>query len=304
MAKCIVLLSGGLDSMMAVRILRNLGVDVLPVCFESHFFSSAAALRAGDVLGERVRVVSIGDEHLDIVKNPRFGRGKGMNPCIDCHLFMLKNAGELMKAENYDFLATGEVLDERPFSQNAKVMKMMEQDAGLEGLVLRPLSARVLDETMPEKNGLVDRARLYSLRGKSRKEHLALAAKLEIKKFPSPAGGCILTDKDYARKLRDLFEKVPGCSGSDCVLLRKGRVFWENSCLFIAGRNKQENEELEKLASSGDTIIKPGNFNGPTVLARKFCGSTGDVEPAASQIILKYSKNVPTDYILTRINTN
>ena len=160
MTKCILLFSGGLDSMLAAKILINQKVEVFPVCFESYFFGAANAARSAEYLGLELKTISFADEHLGIVKKPAFRYGKGMNPCIDCHLLMLKKAGEMMKSGGYDFVATGEVLDERPFSQNERIMSFMEKDAGLEGLVLRPISAKLLKETLVEKNGIIDRNNL------------------------------------------------------------------------------------------------------------------------------------------------
>jgi len=282
--------------MLAAKILINQEIKVFPVCFESYFFGASQAARSAEYIGLKLETVSFAEEHLDIVKKPVYRYGKGMNPCIDCHLLMLKKAGEIIRNGNYDFVATGEVLDERPFSQNERVMSFMEKEANLEGLVLRPLSAKLLKEAIPEKNGLVDRKKLYDIRGKSRKEHIKLAEKLGVEKFPQPAGGCLLTDPEYSKKLKELFKRAPNFSGADCEILKKGRVIWDGEILFIVGRNEKENETLEKCKTENSAIIIPENFPGPSVLVKSYSKKLqpGIIEKA-KELVLKYSKKTTTE---------
>ena len=196
--KALLLFSGGLDSMLIVKILQKQGIEIIPVCFCSFFFNCTTAEKSAKILGLKLKIINISEEHLKVIKNPKRGTGKGMNPCVDCHLLMIKKAKDMMKKQDCDFIATGEVLNERPFSQNRRVFKLAEKTLGLEGLILRPLSAKLLPETIPEKKNWVKRELLFDFQGKSRKPQIALAKKFKIKEFPTPAGGCILTDKQYS----------------------------------------------------------------------------------------------------------
>ncbi len=285
--------------MLAAKILKEQKVKIVPVCFESFFFNCSLAKQSARDLGLKIRIIDISEEHLKVIRKPKHGRGKGLNPCIDCHLLMMKKAKEIMIKEKYDFLATGEVLDERPFSQSKKVFRIAEKELGLKGLILRPLSALLLPETMPEKKGWIKREKLYAIKGKSRKVQIALAKKFKIKKFPNPSGGCILTELDYARKLKKLFEKVPNAEGSDCQILRKGRVFWENDFLLIVGRKEKDNEEIQKLKKKKDVVLEPDNFSGPTVLIRGFKKKIKkQIIDKGVELLLNHSKKIPQEIIM------
>jgi len=238
--------------------------------------------------------------HLGIVKNPCFGRGSGMNPCVDCHLLMLKEAKKLAREVKFDFIATGEVLGQRPMSQNSRALELIEKKANLEGRILRPLSAQVLPETEMEKNQtspraklLVDRTKLYGISGRSRKEQMALAKKYKIKAYPSPAGGCILTDKEYSNKLREVLSKIKSVKKSDIDLLRIGRHFWVGRTRIVLGRNHEENLKLKKLAGSSDVLIEPKDIPGPTALVRGKRNKA--VLDVVHDLLLKYTKNAGGD---------
>lgn len=302
MAKAILLLSGGLDSMLVGKILQNQGVEVLPVSFKSFFFGCDAAEKAAHSLGLKLRVVDFSEEHLETFKNPKNGRGKGFNACPDCHILMIKKAKEIMEKEKYDFLATGEVLNERPFSQNKRIFKLAEKSLGLEGLILRPLSAKLLPETIPEQKGWVKRDELFGISGKTRKPQLALAKELGITEFPNPGGGCIATDVIYGKKLLALLEIVPDFDGNDMQLVRRGRIFWENDLLIMLGRNENDNNQFLKLRKPKDIVFEPENFSGPTVLIRGFGKDIPEeVKKKAKDLLLKYSKKVPTEPIINEI---
>lgn len=302
-AKVLVLMSGGLDSMLAARILSGLGADVVLICFESYFFSCAQAKKSAGELGMALRTVDISREQLDMVKKPKYGRGKAINPCIDCHLLMLETAKEIMEREGFDLVATGEVLEERPLSQNKRALDLIEKKAGLEGRLLRPLSARLLPETEAERIGLIDRSGLYSISGRSRKIQLELAGKFGFSHIPQPGGGCILTEKDYAEKLAELMEKNKDFDGSDAKLLRCGRVFWEGRTLFVIARKMAECLALKSLAKKGDYLVEPENFSGPSVLIRNFDykknKKTEMIISAGKEYILKYSKNIPSNPVFS-----
>lgn len=294
MAKCLLLFSGGLDSILATKILLNQKIKVTPICFRSFFFGCDLAKKSAKTLGLRLKIVNFSKEHLKIVKSPKYGFGKGMNPCRDCHLLMLKVAKSIMKKEKFDFLATGEVLGERPFSQNREIFQLIEKEANLEGKILRPLSAKLLPSTWPERENLVKREKLLGIKGKSRRPQLKLAKLFRIKYFPSPAGGCILTDLEYSKRLKKLFKKIPNFDGNDCQILRKGRIFWENKFLIVVARNKAECQELKKMRKEDDLLLEPKNFSGPTVLIRGFGKKIiKKLKQKGKELLIYYSKKLP-----------
>jgi PP-loop superfamily ATP-utilizing enzyme len=299
--KALLLFSGGLDSILAAKILEKQGIEVVALTFVSYFFDAKQAKESAAENKISLIVRDISDLHLGIVRSPSFGRGAGMNPCIDCHLLMLKAAKKIAKEEGFDFLATGEVVGQRPMSQNQRALELIEKKANLEGKILRPLSALVLKETQMEKSGLIERQKMLGISGRGRKEQLSLAKKLGVENFPNPAGGCILTDKIYSEKLRELLEKVDKIKTSDLNLLRLGRHFWLGDARVILGRNHEENLALKKLAEKGDILVEPKNFPGPTALVR---GKDKEAMRKAKEKILRYSKKAKDekpDFFVSKI---
>ena len=290
-AKALVLVSGGLDSQLAVCVLREQGVEVHAVAFESPFFDSASARKACESLGVPLRVVDFTADIVAILKNPRHGFGSNMNPCIDCHARMLKVAGDMMKTEGYDFIATGEVLYERPLSQSRKALDIVAADSGYDGFVLRPLSARQLAETEPERRGLVDRAKLLSLSGRKREPQFRLAERFGLRDYPTPAGGCRLTDPNYTKRLKDLVEHE-GLDGVEAVqLLSIGRHFrLGDRVKFVVGRNEEDNARLEKSAEPTDLVFKPEDVPGPSGLLPSTAGEEHILMAAA--ICARYSHHL------------
>lgn len=266
--KGLVLLSGGLDSILAVKVLQQQNIEITGLTFVSYFFNAESAKKAAKNLKISLKIVNFSREHLKMVKNPKYGYGKNMNPCIDCHLMMLKKAKEIMIKEKLNFVATGEVLGERPFSQNQQALKIIEKESGLIGYLLRPLSAKLLEPTIPEQQGLINRSKLLDIQGRSRKKQIGLAKEWGIKEYPTPAGGCLLTDPGFSQRLREMFKNWPNCQGDDIELLKLGRIFWENNVLIVVGREQTENQKLEKLAQSGDLLIEIKNIPSPTTLVR------------------------------------
>ncbi len=267
----LVVFSGGLDSILAVKTLQEQNIKIIALSFESNFYDAKIAKKSAGQLRINLKIVNIQDKVLELTKNPPNGYGKNMNPCIDCHGLMFRIAGEMMQKENFDILATGEVLGQRPFSQNKDALKKVQILAGVD--ILRPLSAKLLDETVYEKNHLVDRIKLYSVKGRSRNMQTELAKKYSIDFFPSPAGGCLLTDPSFGSRLRIMFDNWPDCRGGDIELLKNGRVMWldninSKKIIAIIGRNKKDNEELEKLAQTGDIVLQLKEINGPITLIR------------------------------------
>jgi len=269
--KALSLLSGGLDSILATELILNQGIDVEAVNFVSPFClckkGGCGAVEAAKQLGVPLKVVSVGNEYLKMVRKPKHGYGRNMNPCIDCRIFMIKKAKKYAKEIGAAFIFTGEVLDERPMSQHFKAMKIVEEGSGLKGRLLRPLSARLLPETVIEKKGLVKRDKLLDIRGRSRKPQIKLAKEFNIADYPCPAGGCLLTYKEFANKLRDLFRHRKRCSMLDVALLKVGRHFRFGENKIIVGRNEAENKILTAKKVRYDYYFEVPDFGGPiTVL--------------------------------------
>ena len=264
--KGLLLFSGGLDSLLSLKIAEKLKIDLTLLIFKSYFFDEKLALKA--IKENRIKwpyqILDIRKEQFELVKNPFFGYGKNMNPCLDCHLLMLKIAKKIKDKENVDLVITGEVLGERPMSQNQKALKLLEEKSGLKGYLLRPLSALLLEPTIPEEKGLIDRKKLLAISSRSRKQQFDLAKKFKLKWFPTPSGGCLLTDPTFSLRLKDLF-KISGkkeIKESDVELLKIGRHFIINQknlrVKIIVGRNHSENEKLKTLREKKDICLGGG----------------------------------------------
>lgn len=290
--RTLLLFSGGLDSILAARILQNQGIKIEGVSFKSYFFDAEKAKETAKEINLPLRVIDISRSHLKIVKNPKYGYGKAMNPCLDCRILMLKKAKEIMKREKFIFIATGEVLGERPMTQNIKAFELTEKESGLEGYLLRPLSAKLLPKTVPEKLLLVNRERLLDIKGRSRKKQIELAKKYRIKNYPTPSGGCLLTDPEFSKRIKELLEKNPSFQGNDVELLRVGRHFWEGRAKIVVGRNEKENKRIKKLAKKGDILIEMKNYPGPLTLIRNYG------KGRASKIVINEAKKLTQYYSL------
>ena len=286
--KALILFSGGLDSILAVKLLQEQDIDVTGISFVSYFFNADLAEKAAKNLNIKLKIVDFSDEHLAMVKNPHYGYGKAINPCIDCHLMMLKKTKKELK--EFNFIATGEVLGERPMSQNKQALELIEKQSGLKGYLLRPLSAKLLESTIMEKQGLVNRDKLLDISGRSRKMQMVLAEKWGIKEYPTPAGGCCLTDLQFAHRFKEMLKYWPDCGGNDVLLLKLGRHFWEKENLIIVGRNEQENKEIKKLAQKGDILIEPKEFPGPSILIRSKIEILNQSLAKAKELMIKYSR--------------
>jgi tRNA-specific 2-thiouridylase len=261
------LLSGGLDSMLAAAVLRDQGIEVSLVCFVTPFFGAARARASAAHLGLPLMEVDLTAKFLPLIYAPPHGWGRGHNPCIDCHILMLREAGALMTAAGFDFLFTGEVLGQRPMSQNRGSLNLIARESGFADLLLRPLSAKLLKTTKPEELGWVDRERLLNLSGRGRKRQMALAPEYGITRYPAPAGGCLLTDPGYAARLKELLRHVQAASRPDLELLKWGRHFrLPGGAKAIVGRTQRENEAILTLASPGNFRLKVDKYPGPVVL--------------------------------------
>jgi len=268
--KALALLSGGLDSILALKLILDQGIEVVAVNFVLPFVAEKEDY-AGEVakrFGIPLIRAEAGEEYLDIIRNPVHGYGSGMNPCIDCRIYMLREAKRIAKEVGAEFIFTGDVLGERPMSQHRKALELEEKEAGLEKMVLRPLSAKLLPATIPEREGWVNRSKLLDIKGKSRKPQIALAKKFGMEdEYPSPSGGCLLTYKEFASKVKDLFEHKEKVTKRDVRLLKIGRHFRFASSKIIVGRNEAENKLLMDLKDPDDYVFEvPGCGSPITIL--------------------------------------
>ncbi|MEX2680895.1 MAG: hypothetical protein Q6373_004800 [Candidatus Sigynarchaeota archaeon] len=274
--KAIVLLSGGLDSAVAARLMQEQGIDLVALNFHSPFCTCASNMRyngcSATLFATKMNIpiimLSKGDDYLEIVKNPRFGYGKNINPCIDCRIYLFKKAVEMMPGLGASFIVTGEVLGQRPKSQMRKALDIIDEEAGVKGLVLRPLSARLLPPTIPERKGWVNREKLLAIEGRHRNLQVELGKKFELIKQYCAGSGCLLTDSQFAAKMRDYFIYVAIPKMRDMQILKLGRHFRFRGIRIIVGRNEKENQLLESIASPHDRIITLKDSVGPSTVIR------------------------------------
>ena len=296
MAKALALLSGGLDSTLAIRVIQEQGIEVIALNFVTVFCRCTSqgsckleAVKVSEKLGVPIKVINTTERFLELVKKPKFGYGKNMNPCIDCRINIFRVAGDYMREIGADFIITGEVLGQRPMSQRKEAMKIIDQEADLVGLVLRPLCAKHMEPTIPEKTGLVDRDKLLQIRGRSRKNQIQLADVFQIKDYPCSAGGCLLTDPEFANRMRDL---VNTCDANvnDVNLLKVGRHFRiDNNTKAIVGRNEEDNERINTLCREGDLLLSLVDMKGPFTLMRGEL--TEEKILTAARITARYGKS-------------
>lgn len=304
MVRGISLFSGGLDSMLAVCMLREQGIAMEAVVFRSPFFDIRQARKSAAHIDVKLHVLDFTQDILGLVRCPPHGFGGAMNPCIDCHAAMIRRAGEFMRAHGHDFVSTGEVLNQRPMSQNRKSLDVVAQSSGLTGYLLRPLSAQLLDPTVPETDGRVDRSRLGSVNGRNRQAQLELVRRYGITEFPSPAGGCLLTEKGYCRKLRDLFDHTDGLPDvADVELMKFSRQFrLPEGGRIIVGRNRTDNQALKAQAARGRMILHTVNVPGPTAAVVGPAGLTeGDIRLTAG-ILASYGDRGTLSEVTVRVH--
>jgi len=304
MAKALALTSGGLDSILAAKVIMDQGIDVTGICFKSAFFGSDNAEKMAAQIGMPLIVVDFTDEHLAMTKKPKHGYGKNMNPCIDCHAMMLNYAGRIMEEQGYDFMITGEVLNQRPMSQNYKALEIVKEESGYEDKILRPLSALNLPPTKMELEGLVDRNKLYGFSGKTRKPQMELAKKLGIKEYPSPAGGCSLTEPNFAARLKDLYTyDKENADSHDIRLLRVGRHFRiTDKAKVISTRNEEEYKALKELITDDMLVFDTAEHKGSTIVlkASKDHDPTDEEIELAASIAARYSKARDEESVLVK----
>ena len=294
--KAVALLSGGLDSTLAVKVILEQGIDVIALNFTSAFCTcscrgsvcSNEAARVANEFGVPIKVLQKGLDYIEIVRNPKYGYGQGINPCVDCRIYMHKLAKKYMEEIGASFIITGEVLGQRPMSQRRDAFKAIEKESGLHGLIVRPLSAKQLEPTIPEKLGIIDREKLLDMIGRSRKPQIALAEEFDIQNYPCPSGGCLLTDKIFSKRVKDLLDNKKDVTMKDLRLLKVGRHFRINKDIkIVIGRDETDNKQMRNLAQAGDTLIEPSDFAGPTGL---ICGvSRNGTNTLAGSMILRYA---------------
>ena len=268
--KAIALLSGGLDSLLAIKLIQNQEIEVEAINFSSPFClcgrGGCGVKKTAEKLNVPLTTIRVGNDYLKIVRNPKYGYGKNLNPCIDCRIFMFKKARKYAEKTGASFVFTGEVLGERPMSQHRNAMFLIEKESGLKNKLLRPLSAKLLPETLIEKEGLVDRSKLLGISGRSRKPQIKLAKDLKLFNYPCPSGGCLLTYKEFANKVRDLFAYKKRITESDIVLLKIGRHFRFGTNKIIVGRDHVENQRLINSKKVSDLYFEVPNCGSPITL--------------------------------------
>ena len=290
------LMSGGLDSRLAARIMLEHGVRVVALNFQSVFghapsggSSMSEAAKACQALSIPLEPVPFSDELIPLVKDPPHGYGRHMNPCIDCRIAQFRLAKRRMEELGAHFLVTGEVVGQRPMSQRRDALHLIDREAGVKGLVLRPLSAQLLPPTLAEQKGWVDRDRLYGFSGRSRKPQIELAARFGLTDYPEAAGGCLLTYEGFAKKVRELIEHKPGATERDFELLKVGRHYrLPCGAKVIVSRDEHENDRLAAMAQAGDVLFERNDTLGPVVM---LCDSRGEDDGnLAAALCVSHSK--------------
>jgi len=293
--KVVALLSGGLDSQLAVRMMQEQGFEVSAVAIKTPFCDFDCGRGCGFEIRERaddlnvnLKTVYLGDEYIEMLKHPKHGIGAGFNPCVDCRTMMFDAAKKHMEEIGAEFIISGEVLGQRPMSQHLDSLRMIEKDSNLVGKIVRPLSAGLLPETDPEKDGLIKREDLGMIRGRTRRNQLEMAKKYGIENPPNAGGGCLLTEPQFGVKAKDLFEHIETPTINDIDLLKIGRHFrLDKETKFVVGRNKDENEMIKALALPVDILLEAKDYVGPVSILRGK-NAKSHIE-FASSVTLRYS---------------
>lgn len=298
--------SGGLDSILAIKLIKDQGIEVEAVHFNNGFGGCGENKKRentiqykAEKLGVKLTVIDVGEDLIRMIKDPRYGFGRNMNPCIDCHLFFFTRCGEYMRESGASFIITGEVVGERPMSQNKESIDLIERESGLEGLIVRPLSAKCLKPTIPEEKGWIDREKLLRINGRSRKPQIALAKEYGIDYYPDPAGGCQLTEPNFARRVRDIRDNDPDFDMDDVRLLNFGRHFrFSPEAKLAVGRNERENKNLGKYSRKEDIRFYPLGVNGPTAIGHG--PFDDDMMEKAVRIIARYCDTEKDEQVRVR----
>jgi len=300
--KAIALFSGGLDSTLAMKLIIDQGIEVLAININTGFGSTKDRLEhmqsMCEQVGAELKIIDIQSEFLqDVLFDPKHGYGKHFNPCIDCHAKMFAVAKRVMDAEGASFLISGEVMGQRPMSQNKDALQTVLNESNCDGLLLRPMSAKLLAPTVAEQNGWVDREKLEGISGRSRDRQLEMVKEIGLDDFESPGGGCLLTDANFAKKMVD-FIKYDKFEVKDIPVVKYGRHFrLEDGAKLVVGRNKEENGYLQEIDNDKFIHIKTVGLPGPHALLSK--NTTQEDKDVASKIVLTYCKTkADTEYKL------
>ncbi len=302
---CIALVSGGLDSLLAVRIMVLQGIRVIAyhgnTVFHGKIITDDDIARENEAMAHRLRKLGVSDvifhdqsdAMVDMTKNPRYGYGKNLNACIDCRILTIACAKRVMEEQKADFLVSGEVIGQRPKSQTRSSMLAVDKavrELGIGGLFLRPLSAKLLDPTVPEQQGWVDREQLYDFAGRGRNAQMELAGQIGLVDYPGPGGGCLLTDPGYCRRLKDLIDHHPQWGAQDARILKVGRLIRiDDESVIIASRNNGENKILISFARESDLLVVTAVNPGAVILLRG--PQTEERVRIAAGLAVHYSKN-------------
>jgi tRNA U34 2-thiouridine synthase MnmA/TrmU len=297
--RAISLISGGLDSAVATKLIIEQGIEVVGLHFTSIFASKRdkqrghKALRTAEELGIEIITRTKGDDYIEIIKNPRYGYGKNMNPCIDCRIYMLRLTKELLSELDASFVVTGEVLGQRPMSQRRNTIELIEKRSELTGLIVRPLSARLFPPTIPEREGIIDREKLLDISGRSRLVQYQLVETYRLTEFDLPGGGCLLTDPIFSKKLKDLMATDKTYTTKDIELLTIGRHFrLSPSAKFVVARNERESEQLGIMTERPYITVDPVDFKGPRGILKAEHPSE-EVLLMSALILARYGKDLP-----------
>ncbi|MEE8359746.1 MAG: hypothetical protein V3S04_02325 [Candidatus Omnitrophota bacterium] len=303
--KGLILLSGGLDSTLAAKILLEQGIELEAINFLTCFCTCTKkgcrneATKVSEKFGLKLKILNVTKEYLEVIQNPKHGYGRNLNPCLDCRIFMFKKAKEYMKEIGASFIVTGEVLGERPMSQRPNAIAIIERESGLKGAIVRPLSAKHFEPSTPEKEGIIERDKLLDIQGRSRKQQIGLAQHYNITDYPCPAGGCLLTDPGFASRARDLL-RYNTFSMDNILLLKVGRHFRLNpKDKLVVGRNEEENERILAMARPADMLFEPKDIPGPVGLLRGE-GNSSEILTFSSSIIARYSDSKKETVIIYR----
>lgn len=299
MTRALAMISGGLDSTLAAKLVKDQGIEVIGVCFKSYFFGEESAKKMCEQIGVELIVVDFSREHFEMVKNPKHGRGKNMNPCIDCHAMMMNYAGKLLDEYNADFIITGEVLNQRPMSQNKQALNTVKKESGFADKILRPLCALNLEPTEMELSGLVDREKLMKISGRSRKVQMELADKWGIIDYPSPAGGCKLTEPNYSIRLKDGLDRKGDLNDKEIAMLRFGRHFVSPSgTKIVVSRTAAEGEEIKKIITKEDTVFLPYSHKGAMGII--LGDASNEDKELAARLTARYTKGRDEDCVTVK----
>jgi len=289
------MLSGGLDSTLAVKLIQEQGIDVEAINFVTPFCQcrkgGCGATEAAKTFNIPLKIVNAGTDYLRIVRNPRFGYGKNLNPCVDCRIYMLKKAKHFAKQIGARFIFTGEVLGQRPMSQHKGALDLIEREAGLQGKIVRPLSAKLLPKTEAETQGIIGKEAFKDICGRSRKKQIEMTKEFNIVNFPCAAGGCLLTDRQFARRLRDLFQHKKRITIKQVNLLKVARHFRFGKNKIIVGRTEAENGLLIKAKQKTDYFFEVADCGSPITILQG-PKTRASIEKAAALTVFHSDKKV------------